>query len=226
MSAPESAELGDGHGAPEAEEWADIPGWPHQASTLGQIRRKAWMDASGCVHLPRLLAQTTDKRRGKGYLYVTLRDGARRRKAAVHVLVLEAWRGPRPSPGYDGCHNDGIRTDNRLVKLRWDTREANQADRVTHARLRAVTPPVTTPAPDGPGRYKPQVSAPGAVSRRAVTRNAAHGTRRFCSIPSLLSVFLPARPRSIPLRIPSLTLRTPSTSPRAPSHPTRSRHPS
>jgi hypothetical protein len=49
----------------------------------------------------------------------------------VHRLVLEAFVGPCP-PGMEGCHNNGIGTDNRLANLRWDTRKNNAADKVAH----------------------------------------------------------------------------------------------
>jgi hypothetical protein len=83
-----------------------------------------------------VLPQRRDPRPGKGYLYVTLHDGNRRRTAAVHVLVLEAWAGPRPGPGYEGCHGNGKRRDNRPVNLSWGTRKRNRAEREQHRRLR------------------------------------------------------------------------------------------
>lgn len=49
----------------------------------------------------------------------------------VHHLVLEAFVGPCPA-GLEGCHNNGVSDDNRLINLRWDTRSANQLDAVRH----------------------------------------------------------------------------------------------
>lgn len=60
------------------------------------------------------------------------RNGIQTPKLVYH-LVLTAFRGPRP-PGMDGCHNNGIETDNRLVNLRWDTHEANMQDMSRHGR--------------------------------------------------------------------------------------------
>lgn len=66
-----------------------------------------------------------------GYRCVGLtRDGIAK-KCGVHILVLEAFQGPRP-PGMEACHNDGDRTNARLDNLRWDTKKANQADKVLH----------------------------------------------------------------------------------------------
>lgn len=49
----------------------------------------------------------------------------------VHRLVLMAFVGPCPE-GMEGCHADGNRANNSLVNLRWDTREANEKDKVQH----------------------------------------------------------------------------------------------
>jgi hypothetical protein len=68
-------------------------------------------------------------RRGGGHLYLNLRPAAsdKVKNLAVHRLVLEAFRGPRP-PGLLCCHGEGGVTDNRIENLRWDTPAANTAD--------------------------------------------------------------------------------------------------
>lgn len=66
-----------------------------------------------------------------GYLTVALTKPGVRQTRAIHRLVLEAFIGPCEN-GMDGCHNNGIKTDNRLENLRWDTRKNNHADKVTH----------------------------------------------------------------------------------------------
>lgn len=70
-----------------------------------------------------------------GYVYVSLNAAGRRRSAKVHHLVLEAFVGPRPE-GLECCHGNGDPTDNRLENLRWDTFEANVADRVAGGKGR------------------------------------------------------------------------------------------
>lgn len=70
----------------------------------------------------------------KGYLSVCLADDGKKKTTFVHHLVLEAFVGPRPSPDYEGCHNNGDRLDNRAENLRWDTASANQRDKVNHGR--------------------------------------------------------------------------------------------
>lgn len=50
---------------------------------------------------------------------------------AVHRLVLETFIGPCPD-GMEGCHNDGVRTNNHVDNLRWDSRSENAKDKVRH----------------------------------------------------------------------------------------------
>lgn len=49
----------------------------------------------------------------------------------TYILVLEAYRGPRPLGMY-GCHNDGNLKNNHIDNLRWDTPKNNSADRKIH----------------------------------------------------------------------------------------------
>lgn len=70
---------------------------------------------------------------GWGYKHVSLRCNNRSKTAVVHRLVLEAFAGPCPD-GMEACHNNGVKTDNRLENLRWDTRSANQLDKKIHGR--------------------------------------------------------------------------------------------
>lgn len=45
--------------------------------------------------------------------------------------MLLAFRGKCPE-GFEACHNNGIRTDNRLENLRWDSKSGNMADKLLH----------------------------------------------------------------------------------------------
>ncbi|AEK09646.1 HNH endonuclease [Mycobacterium phage Mozy] len=74
----------------------------------------------------RILKPWTLKR--VGHQCVGLAD---RRKSLVHVLVLEAFVGPRPE-GMNACHNNGIPNDNRVENLRWDTPSENNRDLIRH----------------------------------------------------------------------------------------------
>ena len=52
----------------------------------------------------------------------------------VHVLVLEAFVGPRPEGAF-ACHGNGDPQDNRLANLRWDDWMANIEDMRRHGTM-------------------------------------------------------------------------------------------
>ena len=58
----------------------------------------------------------------------------RPRSGRINVLVLLAFRGPRPRR-HDSCHGNGKPRDNRLGNLRWGTRRENMLDASAHGRL-------------------------------------------------------------------------------------------
>jgi HNH endonuclease len=71
-----------------------------------------------------------------GYRVIKLRENRRYAHKGVHVLVLMAFVGPRPSEKHEGCHNDGNPGNDRLDNLRWDTASGNQSDRRKHGTAR------------------------------------------------------------------------------------------
>jgi hypothetical protein len=157
----------------EDEEWAGIPGWPYEASTCGRTRSVDRLGPDGVWRLGAAAPQHPDKRKGKGYLYVNLRDGKRFRRAAVAVVVLEAHRRLRPFPGWEACHSDGVRTDNHLSKLRWDSREGNLADQRHHARERNALASVS-------GNYaNPDETVSLRHTPGRLPRMRFHGSRRY-----------------------------------------------
>jgi len=66
-----------------------------------------------------------------GYKQITLVQNREQHSKKVHRLVLETFAGPCPE-GTECCHNNGIRTDNRLCNLRWGTRLENNRDKQIH----------------------------------------------------------------------------------------------
>ncbi len=66
-----------------------------------------------------------------GYCQDILYKAGKRNHRLIHRLILETYVGPCPN-NMEGCHNNGIKTDNRLSNLRWDTHSANQKDSVKH----------------------------------------------------------------------------------------------
>ncbi|QEQ94428.1 HNH endonuclease [Mycobacterium phage Leozinho] len=115
------------------EEWRPVVGYEglYEVSDRGRVRS-----------LDRTIQTSVDTRSYKGrvlkpqltlgYHIVSLTaPGRRRRYAKVHHLVLEAFRCPRV-PGMSGCHNNGVKTDNRPENLRWDSHTENMRDTVRH----------------------------------------------------------------------------------------------
>jgi hypothetical protein len=66
-----------------------------------------------------------------GYLEMHLQAKEKEKIVRVHTLVLIAFVGPCP-PGFQACHNNGNRLDNRVSNLRWDTQQSNIDDRGQH----------------------------------------------------------------------------------------------
>ena len=58
---------------------------------------------------------------------------------SIQRIVLESWVGPCPE-GMEACHNNGVRTDNRLENLRWDTQSENHKDAVRHGTHTGLFP--------------------------------------------------------------------------------------
>ena len=86
---------------------------------------------------PRLLRSSVSSSRRK-YRAVELKaaDGSKQ-TICVHVLVIEAFVGPRP-PGLMVRHLDGDTTNNRAQNLAYGTSADNYADMVKHGRQTAA----------------------------------------------------------------------------------------
>ena len=117
------------------EVWKAVPfyGMPYEVSSLGRVRRfSIALPSTRKIHphrdySPRIMVPVVNN----GYHYITLCGGGKMKRMSVHSIVLETFVGPRPK-GFYGCHNNGDKSDNRLVNLRWDSPKENQADRVRH----------------------------------------------------------------------------------------------
>lgn len=114
------------------EEWRAVLGYEgqYEVSNRGQVRSLdriiTFPDGRYRRARGRILKPWTLKR--IGHQCVGL---AGKSRALVHVLVLEAFVGPRPD-GLVACHNNGIADDNRVENLRWDTYAENNKDLVRH----------------------------------------------------------------------------------------------
>lgn len=117
-----------------SEEWTPLPGWEeyYEVSDQGKVRSKdrKTTDRIGRVSIRkgRELKQTTNH---KGYRIVRLSLSGKKTHKRVSRLVLETFVGPCPE-GMVACHNDGVKTNNYLSNLRWDTPSENNKDKVRH----------------------------------------------------------------------------------------------
>ncbi len=116
------------------EVWLPIPGYEgyYEASSLGEIRG-----------VDRLVIDRRNRRifKGKkikgtiagnsGYLLVPLSKHGVVKRLSVHRLVALTFHG-EPEEWQVCCHNNGVKTDNRAVNLRWDSRSANEFDKLAH----------------------------------------------------------------------------------------------
>lgn len=105
--------------------WKDIPEYEklYQASDYGNIKAYLREGSHGKILKPEKIKF--------GYLRVCLCKNKTRKRYLVHRLVLETFVGPCP-PGMECRHLNGIRTDNRLCNLKWDTRQNNIDDQIKH----------------------------------------------------------------------------------------------
>ncbi|WP_429499400.1 NUMOD4 domain-containing protein [Robbsia andropogonis] len=123
----------------EAENWRAVVGYEgfYEVSDLGRVRSidrvvSTFSARAGRIALLRrrgvILRQSLNR---SGYLTVSLSKGGVAATTPIAKLVCESFYGARSS-SLQACHNDGVRTNNRLLNLRWDTPVSNQADRVSH----------------------------------------------------------------------------------------------
>ena len=118
--------------------WRSVAGFDgiYEISNAGRVRSVPRVVAvSGSVLRPyvrRVRERILRASPGEyGHLSVTLWREHVKTIARVHVLVLEAFVGPRPE-GLYGCHDDGCASNNHLANLYWGTPKQNAADRVRH----------------------------------------------------------------------------------------------
>lgn len=127
-------------GLEHLEQWRPIPGFEgyYEASNLGRVRgldrvvktkrgSEMWIKA-------RILKQ---RQLSSGYIIVMMSKDNEYQNRLVHRLVLSAFRG-EPAEGMEACHSNGIRSDNRIENLRWDTKSENSKDQVRHGTHRNI----------------------------------------------------------------------------------------
>ena len=119
------------------EEWRPVVGWEglYEVSSLGRVRSLDHVNE--CYRSGRLVRRLfkgkirrlhLDK---KGYPHVGLNKNGVGTTKAVHILVAEAFLGPRPE-GMQVAHGDGDSGNPRLSNLRWATQIENAHDALIH----------------------------------------------------------------------------------------------
>jgi len=108
------------------EVWKDIQGFEgYQISSLGSVK-------SFKRNRILILKQVKDN---YGYFIVTLQKGSMRYGKKVHRLIAEAFI-PNPENKKEVNHENGIKDDNRICNLSWNTFKENQ----DHATLNGLRP--------------------------------------------------------------------------------------
>lgn len=109
--------------------WLPVPGFEgrYEVSNDGQVKVLGG-PGRGRFNEDRILKVGHD---GPGYRQVLLYPGEGRKytRKRVHILVLEAFVGPRPDGAF-GRHIDDDRENNHLSNLRWGDRSDNSHDMV------------------------------------------------------------------------------------------------
>lgn len=101
----------------------------YEVSDLGRVRRTF---SSAQYRAFGVLEPKPDR---YGYLRAGLKDAAGKlHRVSFHVAVLEAFVGPRPHK-HDASHQNGVRTDNRLLNLCWETSSDNHCRKLEHGTL-------------------------------------------------------------------------------------------
>lgn len=113
--------------------WREVPGYPgYYASSEGRIRGRR-----GHILKPGLAG---NKGAVSRHFVITAFVCCKPRSTYVHIMVLLAFRGPRPTPQHQGAHADGNPANNRLRNLRWATPTENHKDAMDHGTgLRKLT---------------------------------------------------------------------------------------
>jgi hypothetical protein len=115
------------------ENWLPVVGYEeyYEVSDCGRVRslERIFFDRRGArKHYKSRILKTAIK---DSYPEVTLCINYEKDRRRVHDLMAAAFIGPRPSGMYV-CHNDGVKDNNKINNLRYDTPGSNSVDTIYH----------------------------------------------------------------------------------------------
>lgn len=134
----QTAFSGPGHPYGEtanAEEWRPVAnGYPYEVSSIGRVRNRKGF-----------IMGTTKQSNQMKYHVLSLTNGSRatHKQFYLHLLVAEAFLGPRPTTEHECRHLNGNVDISGVGNLKWGTPLENQNDRRAHG---------TAPIGEGNGR--------------------------------------------------------------------------
>lgn len=112
----------------EKEQWKNVVGYEglYRVSNMGRIKR---MIGYQCK-TERILKPSFCN--GNRYPQVILCKNGKTQNKKLHHLVLEAFRGQRPTFYHECRHLDGNSRNSRLINLQWGTKSENVKDAIKH----------------------------------------------------------------------------------------------
>lgn len=133
-----------------AEQWLPVAGWEssYEVSNHGRVRsvrRNTYRRDGAVCPVGGKVLSPTGKKRPQVKLYSGHREYIFRQ---IHILVLEAFVGPRPL-GMFGLHADDNPHNNHLNNLRWGTPSENTADAIRNGKHPAAQQKTKTNCPQG-----------------------------------------------------------------------------
>jgi len=110
------------------EEWRPVKGYEglYEVSNKGRVKSlERYAMVRGGIRVVRERILKCGIR--SGYYYVSFSKNSKLKSRDVHELVCKAFLGERPK-GHDVCHRDGVKTNNCLENLRYDSKSNNVQD--------------------------------------------------------------------------------------------------
>ncbi|WP_167757036.1 NUMOD4 motif-containing HNH endonuclease [Amycolatopsis sp. CFH S0078] len=117
----------------EIETWLPVRNYDgiYSVSSLGRVRSEPHVVMRSNGHPQTVSARIRRTYTGHGYEQLRLCRDGNNPLHFVHVMVCEAFHGPRPE-GMEVRHLDGDSRNNRADNLAWGTQSENMYDRVRH----------------------------------------------------------------------------------------------